>query len=131
MLHALCHSLQQQIADVAAEAVVHVAQTIDVECHDDGPHGRADAVADELVEPLAEHRALRKAGERVEIREQLEGVFLLPELQSEGDVRGHFLQQPQFLFAHLLALSRAQRQHADARAVDDERQRDHRTIALL
>ena len=108
--------MQQQVADVTAEAVVHVAQVIDVEGDDRraapaGPSRRCS----KLIEPLAEQRALRKPGQRIEIREELERVFLLPVLQREGQVRNDVLQQPQLFVAQQVALARGKRERADAR----------------
>src|SRR6185295_5008802 len=67
----------------------------------------------------------------IEIGELLERVLLLAELQAEGHVRRDLLQEAQLLFADELAFPRAQCEHADARAIYDEGQRDHRAITLL
>ncbi len=67
MLEALGHFLQQQVAHVPAEAVVHVAQPVDVEGNDHRPRGGTECLLQEVVEPLAEQRALgrvRSAGSK-------------------------------------------------------------------
>src|SRR6185369_5334373 len=87
VFYALRHFLQEQVADVTTEAVVDVAQAIHIERDNDRPRGGTEAADQQLIEALAEQRALREAGQRIEIREELEGVFLLPVLQGERQVR--------------------------------------------
>src|SRR6185436_20349990 len=87
VLHALRDFLQQHVADVPAEAVVHVTQAIDVEGDDGRPRGGREALPEQVIETLDEHRALREARERIEIREELKRILLLPVLQGEGYVR--------------------------------------------
>ncbi len=113
---------------MTAEAVVHVAQAIDVEGDDDRTRSGTERVLQEVIEAFAEQRALRETRQRIEIRQQLEGVFLLPELERERDVGRDLLQEADLFFLNEIALARAQRERADARAIDDERQRHHRSI---
>src|SRR6185437_7121983 len=63
MLETFRNLLQEQVADVATETVVDVAQVHDVEGHHGGRPFGSNTILQQLVEPLAEQTALGETGE--------------------------------------------------------------------
>ena len=55
------------------------------------------AAGQQAAEALAEQRALGKPRERLEVRQEVDGVLLVEILQREGQVGSHLLQQEQLV----------------------------------
>ncbi len=83
VLQLLGNPLQQKIAHVPAERIVHIAQMHDIECDDRGRSFGLDTVAQGLIEALAEQRPLRKARQCIVVGEVLCRGLLLTVLQGE------------------------------------------------
>ena len=71
-------------------------------------------------QPFAEQSALGETGERIEIRQEADFVFLVQVLQRERQIRDQLAQHARFLVAHRAHVVRGQHQRADRRAIDDQ-----------
>ncbi len=122
VFEAIGHALQQQISDMAPEAVIDVAEMNDVERDDRRRALRARALLQQRVKTLAHQRSLGETGQLVEIGKKLRVVLFLAILQTERQGGDHVLEQDQLLIAEQIALARGERQDPDPRAVDAQRQ---------
>ncbi len=126
MFEPIGHPLQQQVADVATETVVDIAEMHDVEGHDGRRALGAFPPLEEGIEPLTEQRALRQPGQLIEVRQKLGVMLLLAILQPERERRQHVLEQQQLFVPEKVALARGKGKNADAGTIDTQRQRHHR-----
>jgi hypothetical protein len=75
--------LQQRIGLPNAEPILQLAKSIHVHRHQREAALRRLSGSDGLLDPVAQLDAVGKSGQRIEIRELLERVLFLPELQRE------------------------------------------------
>src|SRR3569833_517943 len=105
---ALRHPLQQQVANMTAEAVVDVAEIHDIE----GDYRRCrfgpDPTLQKLVQALAEESALCQTREWIVVGEILDRVLFLSILKSKGQIGDHVLKETQLLITQQVPLTRRQ-----------------------
>ncbi len=129
MFESIGDPLQEQVADMAPEAAVDLAQVHDVEGHHGRSAFRGGSRTQQRIQPLAEQDALRQPRQGIEIGQQLSGFLVLAVLQREGQTRHYVLQEQQFLIAQHAAFACCQRQHTESPAVDEQRHGDDGFVA--
>ena len=112
--------LQQQVTRVTAEGIVDARKLLDVEHRHRGCPAPADACLERPHQALTEQPALGEPGERIEVGQETDFVFLVEVLQGKRQVRDQLAQHARLFVTHGADVVRGEHQRAHRRAIDQQ-----------
>ncbi|OIQ63765.1 hypothetical protein GALL_546930 [mine drainage metagenome] len=127
VLRQLLRDLAQQIvAGGAAQTVVDILETLQIDQKQGELMPAADRATHVLRHPLQKQRAVCQSGEHVVVGEVVEPFLLADVIDRERNVTSEFHQQLQFVFLEKFTLTGVQDERTHRFILNNQRQNGHR-----